>query len=109
MEFETQLVEDLDAGGLVLRLETESADVDVAVGERTLVVGRSRGCDLVIHAASVSRHHARITQTEAGFLVEDLGATNPCRVAGRPVVGSALVGEGDVLEICGTRLRVRRR
>lgn len=43
---------------------------------RSVVVGRSPGCDLTIPDPGLSRHHLRVSHERAGVVVEDLGSTN---------------------------------
>jgi putative peptide zinc metalloprotease protein len=66
-------------------------------------IGREPGNDLVIDDASVSRHHARITRGDAGFVIEDLDSFNGTGVGDRTLHGeratladSVLLHIGDV-------------
>jgi len=42
------------------------------------VLGRARDCGIRLDHPGLSRHHARLTPTEQGLLVEDLGSSNGC-------------------------------
>jgi pSer/pThr/pTyr-binding forkhead associated (FHA) protein len=42
------------------------------------VLGRAADCGIRLDHPGLSRHHARLTPTDAGLLVEDLGSTNGC-------------------------------
>jgi hypothetical protein len=53
--------------------------------KRSVVVGRSRDCDIRIEDPNVSRHHAEIRQEGATYWVVDLGSTNGLEVNGRRV------------------------
>ncbi|HSK00670.1 MAG TPA: FHA domain-containing protein [Kofleriaceae bacterium] len=72
-----------------------------AVAEKT-TIGRSHDGDLVVLAASVSREHAELRRTEAGWQVRDLGSRNGtfvdgARCQGRvPLPGRAVLKVGDV-------------
>src|ERR1700727_400341 len=44
--------------------------------DRRLGIGRMAGCDVFLDDASVSRRHAEIFFSEAGWVVRDLGSTN---------------------------------
>ena len=50
-----------------------------------LVIGRSRGVDLLIDDRSVSRRHARLEVEADRVLVSDLGSANGTRIGHRPV------------------------
>ena len=52
----------------------------VVLGDRSLTVGSSLGCDLVIEDSSVSMRHCEITPVEGGWAMWDLGSTNGLRV-----------------------------
>lgn len=50
--------------------------------ERTTIIGRAPDCDLVIRNPYVSHHHARITWTEDGWLLADMGSANGLTIQG---------------------------
>lgn len=50
---------------------------------RSLIVGRDPMSDIIINDPEVSRQHARISQTEVGFQIEDLGSTNGTFIEGQ--------------------------
>jgi len=71
-------------------------------GEAT--IGRGAGCGVSIDDAHVSKLHARVTPTESGWVVEDLGSTNgtvvdgelierptPLRAGGRITIGDVVL------------------
>ncbi len=55
-----------------------------------VVVGREAPADFVLADASLSRKHARFTQSEDAIFVEDLGSTNGTRIGNRRVTREAL-------------------
>jgi hypothetical protein len=73
----------------------------VAEGRRHVVppggglIGRSRDCDVVLADANVSRRHAEIRPSPAGWTIADLGSTNGVLVNGHRVSGSELLRPGD--------------
>ncbi len=66
---------------------------------KPIVLGREPGCDIVIADRLVSRHHARITPGPRGVLLEDLGSKNGTHHNGKPILDSALLADGDVIQI----------
>lgn len=65
-------------------------------GHGTIVVGRSRGCDVVVPAPTVSRHHLELRALDGAWLAVDLGSSNGTWLMGRRV-GRARVTPGDEL------------
>jgi pSer/pThr/pTyr-binding forkhead associated (FHA) protein len=66
----------------------------------TVVVGRSRSCELTLPSADASRRHAEIVSVHDGFLVRDLRSTNGTFVNGERVEERQL-RPGDRIEIGG--------
>jgi FHA domain/DUF1707 SHOCT-like domain len=62
----------------------------------TIVVGRSRGCDIVMPQPTVSRHHLELRALDGAWLAVDLGSSNGTWLMGRRV-GRARVIPGDEL------------
>lgn len=90
----------------------ESGDVPVIVaphgklqGSRWLLnqerflIGRGDDCDLIVQDRQVSRHHARIRNTEEGYLLEDLGSKNGTHVNGSLLSEPALLQDGDEIQV----------
>jgi hypothetical protein len=78
--------------------------------EGTIVVGRSRGCDVVMSEPTVSRHHLELRAVDGAWLAVDLGSSNGTWLLGRRV-GRARVTPGDelVLGDCAVVLDQARR
>jgi len=73
---------------------------------RAFVLGRVRGCDLVIRDEKASRHHAEVRPEPAGGLrVRDLGSANGTFVDGRRIEEAMLSG-GEELRIAGVEIAV---
>jgi serine phosphatase RsbU (regulator of sigma subunit) len=64
------------------------------------VLGRHPACDIVLESGSVSRQHARITNSEGNFHIEDLHSRNGTFVNGRLLTGRQLLKENDEIGIC---------
>jgi pSer/pThr/pTyr-binding forkhead associated (FHA) protein len=66
----------------------------------TVVLGRSRSCDLTLKTPDASRRHAEIVCGEEGWLLRDLGSTNGTFLNGERVDEREIV-PGDRIEIGG--------
>jgi len=66
-------------------------------GETT--IGRGAGCGVPIDDAHVSKVHARVTPTENGWAVEDLGSTNGTVVAGEAISRPTPLPQGGRITI----------
>lgn len=95
-------------GAWCLRISTSVVDVTVGVPDRGLVIGRGTSCDVVLHAQAVSRRHVSIDNEGRRLVAHDLGATNRATVNGKAVGKASVLNAGDVLEVCGTTMRVGR-
>jgi Protein of unknown function (DUF3662)/FHA domain len=58
---------------VVLVVAGERRELD---GDRTLVIGRSRDCDVQVADPNVSRRHAELRRRNGGYVLVDLGSTN---------------------------------
>ena len=88
-----------------------AALVDVGTGARhplparRILIGRDDSCDVIVRGNSVSRRHASISPVNGGFLLRD-ESVNGTLVNGVRVVGTYLLGNGDVVRIHDQDLRV---
>jgi hypothetical protein len=71
--------------------------------DRSLVIGRSRSCDLRVPSGDASRRHAEITATLEGYLLRDLGSTNGTFVNGEQVREHVLQ-PGDRIQIADSTI-----
>ena len=71
-------------------------------------VGRSAENNIVISNPNVSRRHARLSRSENGFVVEDLGSTNGTLLDGAPI-DRERIESGDELTFGGVTARFVRR
>ncbi len=53
------------------------------LGLDTIIIGRDEYADIVFDHPEVSRHHARLTRTESGYVLQDRGSTNGTFVDGK--------------------------
>lgn len=71
--------------------------------DRPLVIGRERGCDVVIPDRQVSRYHARLTPGANGVILEDLGSKNGTHYNGAPLTAPVVLQDGDTIHIAATQ------
>jgi ABC-type multidrug transport system ATPase subunit len=94
---------------LSLRLMVErGGDVEEHGLEGTVYIGRARDNHVILDAADVSRHHARIDVNGATTSIVDLGSANGTEVNGSQIDPRQPVSlkEGDRITIAGFVLRV---
>jgi hypothetical protein len=70
----------------------------IKMDKDTMIVGRSRTCDIVIPSAKVSRQHASLARVNEDYFMEDLGSANGVWRAGEKVT-RVKVNPGDVFTI----------
>jgi hypothetical protein len=68
---------------------------EVRLDRPSMTIGRSAACELQLTSALVSRRHARLTLTNLGVTIEDLGSRNGVYVNSVRVIGSARLKPGD--------------
>jgi DNA-binding winged helix-turn-helix (wHTH) protein len=64
-----------------------------------LILGRDASCDVVINDRQVSRFHARVTQTEGGVLLEDLGSKNGTFHNNVRLEEPVVLADGDIVQV----------
>jgi FHA domain/Domain of unknown function (DUF1707) len=111
------LTDDLPAIGFVdrvrqWRLRRRSVAPDAVrlplelVGERPLVLGRSRRCDVLLDDDTVSRVHAELRRGDDGWYLRDLSSSNGTFVAGRPIARAERVVAGERIHLGGCEVRL---
>lgn len=66
---------------------------------RSLTIGRSSDCDIVLDDRQVSRIHARVLWRGDHYEVEDLGSKNGTHLNGRDILISQPLRDGDEIQI----------
>lgn len=87
------------------------AVIVLATGERITLtsdlatVGRQSDCHIVIDDHNISRKHAEIRRTTAGWVVTDRGSTNGVKVNGEKIVNGRLLVDGDTIAFGSSHVR----
>jgi DNA-binding winged helix-turn-helix (wHTH) protein len=71
----------------------------VPLSEGTSILGRAPDAEVWIDALGVSRHHARITVSDADVTVEDLGSKNGTYLRGDRLTSPSRLADGDQLRL----------
>jgi Protein of unknown function (DUF3662)/FHA domain len=77
------------------------------LANRSLVLGRSRDCDISVDDPNVSRRHAEIRHEDGAYWIVDLGSTNGVTVNGERVKRAKLEPDDSVV-LGTTELRFER-
>lgn len=64
-----------------------------------IVIGRGEDCHVIIDDRQASRHHARITQTQDGYVLEDLRSKNGTFLNGQSLTVPTVLKDGDEIGI----------
>jgi DNA-binding NtrC family response regulator len=78
---------------------------ELPIAERTIVVGTSLDCDLVLTDGAVSRRHFEVRATPEGFFVRDLASTNGTFL-GKLRLGEAHVSEATLLRVGRSEIKL---
>ncbi len=70
----------------------------IRIDKDTMIIGRSRTCDVVIPSAKVSRQHASLSRVDGELYIEDLGSANGVWLNGEKVT-RAKIRTGDSFTI----------
>jgi serine phosphatase RsbU (regulator of sigma subunit) len=71
----------------------------IEIGEKSVVLGRSRPADIVVEDELVSRNHCRLSLAMGELFVTDMGSSNGTFVAGRKITGPTFLAPGDRVAI----------
>jgi FhaA, N-terminal domain/FHA domain len=77
------------------------------IDRRSVVIGRSRECDIQLPDANVSRRHAELRQEGTTYWIVDLDSTNGLAVNGRQQTRAKLQ-DGDTITLGATELQFER-
>jgi predicted component of type VI protein secretion system len=76
------------------------------IGAPRTVIGRAPDCDVRVHDAQVSRHHAQVLRSGDTFFIEGLQQANPVIVNDRFVTGRRPLVDGDLIIVGGVLFEV---
>jgi hypothetical protein len=65
--------------------------------EEMVMIGRDVANTVVIPDSEISRQHARLTRSPAGYVLEDLGSTNGTFVNGERISAARVLNPGDLI------------
>lgn len=88
----------LGARGTLRIVRGPQVGMVIELGEKELSVGRSPECDIFLNDMTVSREHARIVRTPAGYRISDNNSFNGVWLNNNNVSEAALQ-PGDVIQI----------
>lgn len=84
-----------DRAHYLVQVEGEEPGKRIELGERHVVVGRSKPADVVVADALVSRSHCRVGLVMGELFVTDEGSSNGTFVGGVRISGPKLVAPGE--------------
>jgi adenylate cyclase len=108
-EVATEVWDTMSMSPFVLRVDHRTGPQHYSLPEGRPIIGRGKGCDIVLDDASVSREHAALEVTNDGIEVVDLQSSNGTSVNGQRIQ-RAKIGSGDNLmfgEVPGAVERVQ--
>ena len=88
---------------LVMRKGPKPGEI-ISLATATAVLGRDPACEVYINDAEISRNHAKLTRSEAGYLIQDLGSTNGTFVDGRRLRGEPVLLTSGQTVIIGSNV-----
>src|SRR5258706_6163727 len=94
---------------LVQITDSSGARGSLHLHSRTAMIGCGEQCEIRLDGWRVGREHARLTQTGAGLLIEDLGYLTGTWLNGARIARHGPLAVGDEIGIGGFRLRVQDR
>jgi diguanylate cyclase (GGDEF)-like protein len=91
--------------GTLTILQGEDVGAIVTLPREINILGRDQDIEVTVKDESVSRQHARISQRDGHYEIEDLGSTNGTYVAGALVSGRVRLIDGVRVQLGNTIMR----
>lgn len=63
------------------------------------LIGRSPSSVAILEDQSVSRRHGMLIKTKAGWLLQDAGSKNGCKLNGQKIKEPVNIGHGDIIQV----------
>ncbi len=90
---------------VILEPPAESGRHFDVMGEMT--IGRAAGCQITLDDTYISQLHAKVSNEEAGVVIEDLGSTNGTYLNRQRVTTPVLGAPGDQIQVGGIVMELR--
>lgn len=90
---------------VVLEPPTDAGRHFEVMGEMT--IGRAAGCQITLDDTYISQLHARVSNADAGVVIEDLGSTNGTYLNRQRVTTPVIGNPGDRIQLGGIVLELR--
>jgi len=84
----------------------DSGGEPILVDKDTMIIGRSRSCDIIVPSAKVSRQHAHLVWVNDELFIEDLGSANGIWRNGERLDRSRVM-DGDIVVLSDETLHFR--
>lgn len=84
----------------------EAAYQSVAFAGNSMLIGRDPDCEQPVDNPGISWHHARLSRTEQGIFVEDLGSLNGTFVDGIRISGRVQITPGQEVALGSVRFQL---
>jgi len=94
------------ASGRLQRMNGALQDRRLELPSPVSVVGRDPSASVRLEEESVSKQHARITQEEGRFVIQDLGSSNGTFVNGRRIHEPTELRPGDLIRLGAVILKL---
>src|SRR3954454_4384524 len=78
--------------------EGKEAGREFVFEQDSVLIGRTSDCDVVLYDPGVSRKHARIFSEQAGYFVEDMGASNGTKF-NAAIIKKKQLADGDAISL----------
>lgn len=69
------------------------------IDSEEFIIGRGHDCQIVLPERQVSRHHVKILYEDNRYVLYDLGSKNGTHLNGKQIEGTAVLQDGDEIQI----------